>query len=210
MSYQQKQQEKEAVAKQALETEQAKQAKLSADKKSLESEKIAELTAPKTQEPAVKTPACELNTTMYVTVREGHALRSEKSLTAAKVVTAPYGAAIKVGCKDGAWYKARYADKDAYAYAEYLSSTKPAAEVAVKADMTQEKCTSVKTLYTAKDPTPIYVIKEGKAVSANQSVQKGKDLSKGECAMWNGAYVSGYWIYDATVYSFSDLSTTKP
>ena len=167
---------------------------------------------PKTETPTPQpaAPTCALDTTMYVVVKEGHALRSDKSLTATKVVTAPYGAELKVGCKDGAWYKANYAGKEAYAYAEYLSATKPAAETAAKSDMTQDKCTTVTTLYTTKDPTPIYVLVDGKVVSGNQSVPKGTALKGGECAKWQGSTVKGYWLLNATLYSFSDLSTTKP
>jgi hypothetical protein len=196
-SFQKKANEKTAAEQQARTSQDAKTAQSTADKAKLEAEKKESV--------ATATPTdCKLDVTMYVSVSEGHTLRSSPSLDASRGIVVPYRAALKVGCKQGDWYQAEYNGQTGYAYSQYLSASQPAAP-AVTGSMSQDKCLSVGALYTTKDPTPVYVAKDGKAVSANQSVPKGTALAGGECAT-----VKGYWELNATLYSFSDLSTVKP
>ncbi len=85
---------------------------------------------PKTETVTEATPApapkpCTPDTTMYVSVADGHNMRSEKSLSSGAVVLLPYASAVKVGCLDGDWYAGDYNGKTGFVYKAYVSATKP-------------------------------------------------------------------------------------
>ena len=204
--------QKSSDEKRLKETAQLEASKLAAEEEKspeqAKQESPADKTTPKETQ-STDNHACTRDTKMYVAVPEGHALRENKALDSTKIVAVPFRGELKVGCEQDGWYSAEYEGKVGFAFGDYLSEKQPAEEAT--GDMSQDKCSTVSELYTVKTDTPIYKFSDdGKVVSTGTTVPEGTLIPSGECAEWEGKEVPGYWQRGVRLYSFSDLSQTKP